>query len=184
MGSSALKRFGMAVDTVRCVGCSACAVSCKTENGVPLGYTRRWVSKVTTGRFPDLLQRVWSDSCKHCDRPPCVSCCPTGASHVDERTGTTQVYKERCTGCKACIASCPYEARYVLPAGYIDKCTLCVHRLEAGEATACEAVCPTSAILVGDLGDPESGLSRALRQRHSTVQKPEAGTAPRFFLLD
>ncbi len=178
------RRFGMAVDARACVGCSACVIACKSENEVPDGHARRWVTQVTRGTFPNLFFEVWSDCCQHCDDPPCVSSCPTGASHVDPSTGTTQVWHERCTGCKACVASCPYDARYVHPAGYIDKCTLCVHRLERGERTACEEVCPTHAIVVGDLDDPDSPLSRLLAERHSRRQKVEAGTEPRFFLVD
>ncbi len=182
MTSTATARWGMAVDMQSCVGCSACGIACKTENDVPLGMTRRWVNKVTKGLFPDLQMEVWSDCCQHCDNPPCVSCCPTGASYVHQATGTTQVDASRCTGCKACVASCPYDARFVRPEGYVDKCTLCAHGLGEGE-TACSAVCPTSAILVGDLDDADSELSRALRERKFRQQKLSAGTHPRFFLL-
>lgn len=178
------RRFGMAVDLVACVGCSACVLACKNENDVPDGHARRWVTQVVAGRFPDLSMSVWSDCCQHCDEPPCVDSCPTGASYVDVRTGTTQVAREKCTGCKACVASCPYDARYVRPEGYIDKCTLCVHRLEDGRTTACAEICPTSAIVVGDLDDPDSELSRLVRARRSVQQKTGAGTEPRFFLLE
>ena len=176
-------RYGMAVDTQACVGCSACAIACKTENGVPAGHTRRWITQRTEGRFPDLTMMVWSDCCQHCDDPPCVDSCPTGASHVHEPTGTTQVDRNKCTGCKACVASCPYDARYVHPVGYVDKCTLCLHLVERGERTACEEVCPTAAIVVGDLDDSSSDLSRAVRARRSLRQRVEAGTGPRFFLF-
>ena len=177
------RRFGMAVDLVACVGCSACAIACKTEHDVPLGHTRRWVTQRVTGRFPDLVAEVWSDCCQHCDEPPCVDSCPTGASHVHDATGTTQVDRNKCTGCKACVASCPYDARYVHPTGCVDKCTLCRERLERGEPTACEEVCPTAAILVGDLDDSSSELTRAVAARRSRRQKVEAGTDPRFFLF-
>ncbi len=177
------RRFGMAVDMVACVGCSACVIACRDENDVPEGHSRRWVMEVVRGRFPELTAEVWSDCCQHCDNPPCVTSCPTGASHVHKATGTTQVHKEMCTGCKACVASCPYGARYIHPKGYIDKCTLCVHRLERGDNTACEAVCPTSAIVVGDLDDPNSEISRVIRTRRFKQQKLDAGTKPRFFLL-
>ena len=45
------------------------------------------------------------------------------------------VTRNKCTGCKACIAACPYGARYVHPDGYVDKCTFCLHRVRAGSAT-------------------------------------------------
>lgn len=176
-------RYGMAVDTVRCVGCSACVLACRSENQVPDEFSRRWVQQEVRGRFPDLRMEVWSDSCQHCADAPCVTNCPTGASHVDTETGTVQVDRHLCTGCKACMISCPYDARYVHADGFVDKCTLCRHRLVRDEETACESVCPTSAIVVGDLDDPESGIAKMLRSRRNRQQKPDAGTSPKFFLL-
>ena len=180
------RRFGMLVDTRRCVGCSACSIACRSENDVPLGHTRRWVQQVTRGRFPQLSMQVWSDCCQHCDNPPCVYSCPTGASYVDEATGTTQVAKEKCTGCKACVASCPYDARYVHPQGYIDKCTLCADARSAMAEveTACESVCPTSAIVVGDLDDSSSEIRKRIDSGKVRQQRMAAGTKPRFFLAE
>jgi Fe-S-cluster-containing dehydrogenase component len=113
-----------------------------------------------------------------------VQSCPTGASHVDEATGTTQVDKELCTGCKACIASCPYDARFVHPDGFVDKCTLCAGSLQAGSETACESVCPTSAIVVGDLNDAQSEIRRRIDTSKVRQLKTSAGTKPRFFLSE
>ncbi len=184
MSSTPEKRYGMAVDMSACVGCSACVIACKSENQVPDGNSRRWVNQVVTGSFPNLSMDIWSDSCQHCDDAPCVQNCPTGASYVDMKTGTVQVEAEDCTGCKACMASCPYDARFVHPEGFVDKCTLCVHRLEKGDTTACAAICPTAAIIVGDLNDSESELVQILEKRDNHRQKESAGTEPKFFLLD
>ncbi len=177
-------RYGMAVDTRSCVGCSACVLACKSENDVPDGHARRWVNQIVSGTFPELKMSIWSDSCQHCDDAPCVSNCPTGSSHVDSASGTVQVDRSRCTGCKACMVSCPYNARFVHPDGFVDKCTLCLHRLEQGRSTACAEVCPASAIVVGDLNDPASRVSRMLRLRKWRQQKTAAGTNPKFFLVD
>jgi Fe-S-cluster-containing dehydrogenase component len=176
-------KFGMVVDTVACVGCSACVLACRSENEVPEGRSRRWVNQETRGRFPELQMKVWSDCCQHCENAPCVTNCPAGASFVDRATGTVQVERALCTGCKACMASCPYDARYVHPSGYIDKCTLCHHRVVEGQETACESICPTSAITVGDLNDPGSRISVKLRVRNSEQQRTGAGTRPKFSLL-
>ena len=177
------RQFGMVVDAVACVGCSACVLACRNENEVPEGCSRRWVNQVVEGRFPDLKMEIWSESCHQCANAPCVSNCPTGASHVDEVTGTVQVDPAKCTGCKACMTSCPYNARYVHTDGYIDKCTLCRHRLIDGLPTACESICPTSAIAVGDLNDPSSRASRMLQLRNSKQLHTAAGTRPKFSLL-
>jgi Fe-S-cluster-containing dehydrogenase component len=138
-----MARFGMAIDTTRCVGCMDCVVACKTENRVPAGRCRDWITTETRGRFPDLTLEIRSERCNHCDDPPCVSCCPTGASHLERFGATVQIAPERCIGCKACLAACPYDARFIHPDGYADKCTFCMHRVTRGLAPACVAVCPT-----------------------------------------
>ena len=147
------KRYGMVVDTRRCVGCSACVLACKAENNVPEGYCRDWIARDIEGIFPNLRAEIRSERCMHCSNAPCVSACPTGASHYGEG-GTVLVDHDMCTGCKACIASCPYDARYVHPDGYVDKCTFCIHRVKRGEQPACVAICPTKALVFGDLNDP------------------------------
>ncbi len=78
-----MARFGMVIDTRRCVGCTDCVVACKTENDVPEGLNRDWIATETTGRFPTLHLEIRTERCNHCDNPPCVGCCPTGASHVE-----------------------------------------------------------------------------------------------------
>jgi Fe-S-cluster-containing dehydrogenase component len=175
-------RFAMAVDTLRCVGCGACVIACKTENAVPNGGFRCWTVQETSGAFPELALEVRSERCNHCARTPCVTACPTGASHVADG-GIVAVDPGKCTGCKACLACCPYGARFVHPEGHVDKCTFCLHRVARGRLPACVETCPTSALAFGDLADPESAVSRALRARKVKVLRPEAGTEPRVFFL-
>jgi Fe-S-cluster-containing dehydrogenase component len=178
-----MARHGMAIDTVRCVGCMDCVVACKTENDVPEGFNRDWIAYQTSGAFPTLRMEIRSERCNHCDEPPCVSCCPTGASHVEEPGRVVLVTKEACIGCKACLASCPYDARFIHPDGYADKCTFCAHRLKDGLDPSCVAVCPTSCMTFGDLDDPMSAISRLLAARAHHALVPEAGTKPRIFYL-
>jgi Fe-S-cluster-containing dehydrogenase component len=109
-----------------------------------------------------------------------VANCPTGSSYYRD-DGTVQIDRAKCTGCRACIAACPYGARYVHPDGYVDKCSLCVHRLDRGQPTACEQVCPTGAIAVGDAADLDARVSRRLGRGDVTVVAPQAGTRPNVF---
>ena len=114
---------------------------------------------------------------------------------VDQRGGIEQhhgdgfgqlvlVTHNECIGCKACLASCPYDARFVHPQGYADKCTFCVHRVKEGLDPSCVSVCPTHCFTFGDLDDPDSAISRKLASRRAHPLLPAAGTRPRIFYLD
>jgi Fe-S-cluster-containing dehydrogenase component len=175
-------RYAMAVDTRRCVGCSACVIACKTENRVPNGGFRDWVVQETAGRFPDLTMEIRSERCNHCGHAPCVTACPTGASHLQEG-GVVMVNPGKCTGCKACIASCAYGARYVHPQGHVDKCTFCLHRVRRGAQPACVETCPTRSLTFGDLADADGALSRLVNSRKVKVLRPESGNEPNVFFL-
>ena len=158
-----MSRFGMVIDTRRCVGCHDCVVACKTENGVPEGYSRDWISRRVARRLSHRAARDPLRALQSLRQSALrVSCCPTGASHVHERGGVVLVTHDKCIGCKACLAACPYDARFIHPDGYADKCTFCIHRVEHGLDPACVSVCPTHCMHFGDLDDPQSEVSRLL----------------------
>ena len=176
-------RYAMVIDTRRCMGCMDCVLACKTENGVPEGYCRNWVTTETTGKFPDLRMEVRSERCNHCEDPPCVANCPTGASHIADG-GVVLVDSGKCTGCKFCMTACPYDARFINEETHTaDKCTFCLHRVRRGEDPACVAVCPARCLHFGDVDDPDSEVSKLLRQRRWKVLTPELGTKPKVFYL-
>jgi len=176
------KRYAMAVDIKRCVGCHACVLACKAENKLPEKGYRDWIVTETNGVFPHLTQEIRSERCNHCSNPPCVDCCPTGASYVADG-GIVLVDHDMCTGCKACMASCPYEARYIHTDGYADKCTFCMHRVEKGQLPACVSICPTTALIFGDRNDPSSEISKLLKERTYKTLKPELGLEPNVYFL-
>lgn len=176
------KRYAMAVDVKRCVGCNAFVLACKAENKLPEKGYRDWIVTETNGVFPHLTQEIRSERCNHCSDPPCVDCCPTGASYV-ANGGIVLVDHDMCTGCKACMASCPYEARYIHTEGYADKCTFCMHRVEKGQLPACVSICPTSALTFGDRNDPSSEISKLLEERTFKTLKPELGLEPNVYFL-
>ena len=85
------------------------------------------------GKFPDLKQYFLPTVCQHCKDAPCVKVCPTGATYQTE-DGQVLVNKEKCIGCKMCMAACPYGARSYNPeAKVVEKCTLCHHLQEVGD---------------------------------------------------
>lgn len=175
-------RYAMVIDTKKCVGCSDCVVACQTENNVPIGYCRDWITETVNGTYPNVTLELKSERCNHCENAPCVRSCPTGASHQLEN-GIVLVTHDDCIGCGACIQSCPYDARFQHPDGYVDKCTFCYHRLEKGQLPACVSVCPTHCMYFGDLDNPNSEVSQLLKNRNWKTLAPEAGTKPNVYYL-
>jgi Fe-S-cluster-containing dehydrogenase component len=106
----------------------------------------------------------------------------TGASHYSDG-GIVLVEAGECIGCGACIASCPYDARYPHPEGYVDKCTFCIHRIKSGMKPACVEVCPTKCLYFGDLDDLNSDVTTVLKERKYKTLIPEAGTEPQLYFL-
>ena len=104
-------RWGKVIDQTRCIGCHACSTACKSENAVPLGVNRTYVKYVDVGLFPAVRRTIQVTRCNQCDHPPCVAACPTAAMHR-RPDGIVDFDKSICIGCKACMAACPYEARY------------------------------------------------------------------------
>ena len=182
MSDTPIKRYAMSMDTRKCVGCHACVLACKAENNTPDGFTRDWIVEAVGGSYPTLTAEIRSERCHHCSNAPCVAVCPTGASFIGEG-GIVQVNHDKCTGCKACIAACPYDARFSHPEGYVDKCTFCLHRVRTGLQPACVAVCPTKCMYFGDLEDPGSEIHRLMKKRKFKVLAPQAGTKPQVYYL-
>ena len=96
--------------------------------------------------------------------------------------GIVDFDKSICIGCKACIAACPYDAIFINPDDHsAEKCNFCAHRIDVGLEPACVTVCPTEAILIGDLADPTSKVSQIVSREPVSVRRPEKGTNPKLF---
>jgi Fe-S-cluster-containing dehydrogenase component/formate-dependent nitrite reductase membrane component NrfD len=176
-------RYGFVIDQTRCIGCHACTVACKEENGVALGAFRTWVKYVERGEYPHTRRHFAVLRCNHCDNAPCVTICPTVALYR-RPDGIVDFDGRRCIGCKSCMQACPYDALYIDPETHTAaKCHFCAHRIERGLEPACVIVCPERAILAGDLDDPASEVARVVARGQVTVRKPEQGTRPKLFYL-
>ncbi|HEV2440405.1 MAG TPA: 4Fe-4S dicluster domain-containing protein [bacterium] len=174
-------KWAKVIDHTRCIGCHACTTACKSENDVPLGVTRTYVKHVDVGIFPDARRAFQVTRCNQCDDAPCVSPCPTSAMYR-RPDGIVDFDKSICIGCKACIAACPYDAIFINPDDHAaEKCNFCAHRLDVGLEPACVIVCPTEAILVGDLEDPASKVAQIVRADPVRVRKPEKRTMPKLY---
>lgn len=166
------KRYGFVIDVERCIDCRACLVACRAENSVSIPYTRIWVKDLgLKGEFPELSRTFVPYNCMHCEEPPCVDVCTSGATYKDESTGLVLVDQEACIGCGLCVEACPYDARHLdRERGVVDKCNACAQRVEIGQEPACVATCIGGSRLFGDLNDPESRVSQAL-MRAGSIQR-------------
>ena len=160
--STSTKRFGMLIDLSLCIGCNACAVACKQENGVPLTKFNTWVESWDVGTGEQARRANQPKLCNHCADAPCVKVCPTGASYRTE-DGVVLVDAEKCIGCKYCMMACPYGVRsWNAAESVVEKCTLCAHLSKNGELPMCVRTCSAGARFYGDIDDPSSDASKAL----------------------
>jgi tetrathionate reductase subunit B len=177
------RRLAMVIDLDKCTGCHACSVACKAEFDVPLGVWRSWVKVGEKGSFPDTGRFFLPRLCNHCDHPPCMKVCPTGATSQRE-DGIVKVDEDKCVGCKLCIAACPYQARFSHPIKKVaNKCDFCLHRVDQGVVPSCVNTCHAQARIFGDLNDSKSEVSKLAARKAVQVLKPELGTEPQVFYI-
>lgn len=174
-------KWAKLIDQTRCIGCHACTTACKSENQVPLSVTRTYVKYVDVGIFPQTRRAYQVTRCNQCESPPCAAACPTSAM-FKRPDGIVDFDKSVCIGCKACIAACPYDAIFINPDDHAaEKCNFCAHRIDVGLEPACVVVCPTEAIVIGDLHDPNAKIARMVQREPVTVRRPEKETRPLLF---
>ena len=203
-----MARLGMVIDLRRCIGCNACTLACKQENGTPEGVHYARVITREVGTYPKTRRTFLPVLCNHCDDPPCAHACPSGATYVRD-DGLVMVEKDKCIGCRACSCACPYMNRHFIEKGMLEhgygtdglspyegikfadfeegtntKCTMCAHRVDQGLEPACVVTCPTDARIFGDLEPADGKLQKLIRERKSWTLLPECNTKPSVFYLD
>src|SRR5690348_7944494 len=174
-------QWAKVIDHTRCIGCHACTTACKSENLVPVSVTRTYVKHVDIGVFPQTRRAHQVTRCNQCAHAPCVAACPTAAM-FKRPDGIVDFDKSICIGCKACMAACPYDAIFINPQDHsAEKCNFCAHRIDIGLEPACVVVCPTQAILVGDMNDADSYVAQIINRESVAVRRPEKETLPKLF---
>ena len=180
----------MLIDVTRCSGCYNCFLACRDEyygNDYP-GYSaaqplngQYWMQmkEIERGKYPRPRLDYIAIPCLHCENAPCIDAARTGRC-TGARTGSCMIDPEKAKGQDQIVDSCPYRVIYwneelQLP----QKCTLCAHLLDTGDKQPrCVESCPTGALVFGDLDDPESEISKRMREVETEVFHPEYETGP------
>jgi DMSO reductase iron-sulfur subunit len=184
------KRCAILIDIDRCIGCHACSLACKFQNGTPLGVDWHRVETIGTreteigqdvpaGTYPNLHMAWLPLLCMHCADPPCADVCPVGA--INEREdGIVILDEDKCIGCRYCTWACPYGALHMdEEKDVVTKCHLCYERVDQGKQPACVEACVYGARVFGDVTDPDSEISRQSAAKGAQAPLAHLGTRPR-----
>jgi len=173
-----------AIDVGRCCGCYNCQLACKDEHvendwtpyAKPQPETGQFWLKVeehVCGTIPKVKMHYIPKLCNHCEKPACRSACRAKAISK-RKDGLVLIEPEKCTGCKACLAACPYDAIYFNEKlNLAQKCTGCAHLLDNGyKVPRCVEACPTDAMRFGEREELKDVMEGA------SIFKPETGCGP------
>ena len=150
-----------------CIGCRGCQTACKSWNQLPGTDTKN------TGTYqnpPDLnpdayniirFSEIPSDAnpmrwlfvsrrCMHCGDAGCMKICPAPGALYRTKEGAVAFDRDKCIGCKLCVAGCPFDVPRYDSQGKVSKCHLCFDRIAEGVTPSCAKTCPTGAIKYGD----------------------------------
>jgi Fe-S-cluster-containing dehydrogenase component len=212
-GQSTGRKWAMVIDQAKCTGCDYCTLACRAHNDIPPEISWNVVTKTGMVGDTDIYLPRPCMQCAHApcvevcpvkastyrpdgivkmDYDRCIGCrycevaCPYGARSFNwtKFEGNNPAVPEW---------GQPEIARR--PRGVVEKCSFCYQRIDRGlalgltpgvdaDATpACVVVCPVGARLFGDISDPDSNVSKLLRERVSYRLREDLGTSPRVFYL-
>ncbi len=144
------KQHGFHFNADNCIACHACESACSEKNNLPPHLAFRKVGFIEGGSYPDVLRLNISMACNHCDDPVCLKGCPTLAYTKYVEYGAVLQDPDICFGCGYCTWVCPYNAPQLNPEkGEVEKCNMCVDRLEVGLKPACVSACLSNALDFG-----------------------------------
>jgi len=175
-------RKALLVSPELCIGCRGCQTACKSWNQLPGQITSNTgslqnppdisASAFNIIRFSEVPSQTnavrWlfiSRRCMHCDDAGCMKICPAPGALYKTPEGAVAFNKDKCIGCKLCVAGCPFDVPRYDAKDKIGKCDLCAGRIAEGLSPACAKTCPTGALRYGDrdgliAADKQSGYGK------------------------
>jgi len=185
------KQHGFHFSADNCIGCHACEAACSEKNDLPPHLAFRSVGYVEGGSWPDYTRVNISMACNHCDDPVCLKGCPTRAYTKHPEYGAVIQDPDICFGCGYCTWVCPYNAPQLDPmAGHVQKCNMCVDRLEVGLKPACVSACLGNALNFGIIENTPEGRQQIETQipgfpdpsiTHPNIRFQQTKSLPRDF---
>ena len=189
-----MAKWGMVIDITKCNACYSCFIACKDEywdNDYPPysaaqpRHGQSWIriEKKEGGSYPHVRVSYMPIPCMQCNAAPCIKAAKNRAVYK-RPDGIVIIDPEKAVGQRQIVDACPYGAIFwneekQLP----QKCTFCVHMLEEGKIPKCVQVCPSKAMIFGDLDDPGSEVSKLAGSGKAEVFHPEYRTKPRVYYI-
>jgi Fe-S-cluster-containing dehydrogenase component len=185
-----MTRFGMVIDVDRCIGCYNCMLACRDEHAgnayPPVAAAQpdvgqKWIDvrEHERGSFPKVKVSYVPVPCQHCADAPCIAAGKGGAVYR-RADGIVLIDPDKAVGQRDIVGSCPYGVVFWNDAANLpQKCTMCAHLLDDGwKQPRCAEVCPTQAIVFGDVADPNSAVAKLRAAPGVEDFHPEYGTKP------
>ncbi|MFZ3254657.1 MAG: 4Fe-4S dicluster domain-containing protein, partial [Syntrophales bacterium] len=134
-------RKSLLISPEACIGCRSCQTACKAWNQLagsktkntgsfenPPDLTPDLYTKIRYEEVPDASGKLrWlfvSQRCMHCGDAGCMKICPAPGALYRTVAGAVAFRKEKCIGCRLCVAACPFHVPRYDTANKIAKCHL------------------------------------------------------------
>jgi len=189
-----MAKWGMVIDITKCNACYSCFIACKDEywdNDYPPysaaqpRHGQAWIDlvKKERGACPWIRVAYIPVLCMQCDNAPCVKAAKNRAVYK-RPDGIVIIDPKKAVGQRQIVDACPYHVIFwneekQLP----QKCTFCVQRLEEGKIPKCVQVCPSQALIFGDLDDPKSDVSKIMASGKTEALNRGRKAKPRVYYL-